>query len=208
MALKENYKDDILDTSQNVKRKYQMENNGDGTVSFTDVTEYTQQGDSFGASDMNATNGKVNALETDIDDINDNLTGKVTKFSGTDSGNTYVTVDGLAYDATNKKLGLKVNGADTVIPFSGKQPPNCVVYGQYKTSRDYTVDLTKYLVVTITNTYGGDGDYQRTDVYTIINSVITTVINGMYVSPSLSIVNGKLRVSDISEGITVAIASY
>jgi hypothetical protein len=74
MALKENYKDDILDTSQNVKRKYQMENNGDGTVSFTDVTEYTQQGDSFGASDMNATNGKVNTLESDIGEINDNLT--------------------------------------------------------------------------------------------------------------------------------------
>lgn len=42
---------------------------------------------------------------------------KVTKFSGTDSGNTYVTVDQLAYDQTNKTLGLKVNGADTVIPF-------------------------------------------------------------------------------------------
>lgn len=46
------------------------------------------------------------------------LTAKVTKFSGTDSSNTYVTIDQLAYDATNKKLGLKVNGADTVIPFS------------------------------------------------------------------------------------------
>ena len=42
---------------------------------------------------------------------------KVTKFSGTDSGNTYVTVDSLAYDQTNNALGLKVNGADTVIPF-------------------------------------------------------------------------------------------
>lgn len=46
------------------------------------------------------------------------LDTKVTKFSGTDSGNTYVTVDQLAYDQTNKTLGLKVNGADTVIPFS------------------------------------------------------------------------------------------
>ncbi len=30
----------------------------------------------------------------------------------------YAAVTGLAYDATNKKLGLKV-GADTVIPFKG-----------------------------------------------------------------------------------------
>jgi hypothetical protein len=66
MALKENYKDDILDTSQNVKRKYQMENNGDGTVSFTDVTKYTQQGDSFGASDMNAVNSEVNEVVNNL----------------------------------------------------------------------------------------------------------------------------------------------
>jgi hypothetical protein len=66
MALKENYKDDILDVSQNVKRKYQMENNGDGTVSFTDVTEYTQQGDSFGASDMNAVNSEVNEVVNNL----------------------------------------------------------------------------------------------------------------------------------------------
>ena len=62
MALKENYKDDILDTSQNVKRKYQMENNGDGTVSFTDVTEYTQQGDSFGSGAINPIAHAINGL--------------------------------------------------------------------------------------------------------------------------------------------------
>lgn len=39
------------------------------------------------------------------------------KVSNFTSGN-YKAVTGLAYDATNKKLGLKV-GADTVIPFSG-----------------------------------------------------------------------------------------
>lgn len=74
MALKENYKDDILDVSVNTKRKYRMTENADGTISLDDETVYTQEGDSFGASDMNATNGKVNALETDIGEINDNLT--------------------------------------------------------------------------------------------------------------------------------------
>lgn len=49
-----------------------------------------------------------------IGDINASLTEKVSGFSDT----TYSAVTGLAYDATNKKLGLKV-GADTVIPFSG-----------------------------------------------------------------------------------------
>lgn len=49
-----------------------------------------------------------------LGDINASLTEKVSGFSDT----TYSAVTGLAYDATNKKLGLKV-GADTVIPFSG-----------------------------------------------------------------------------------------
>lgn len=58
--LKTNYKDDVLDTSKNEKRKYRMIQNEDGTVSFEDVTEYTQQGDAFGAADINATNAKIN----------------------------------------------------------------------------------------------------------------------------------------------------
>lgn len=66
--LKTDYKDDVLDTTQNTRRKYQMINNGDGTVSFEDVTEYLQQGDSFGADDINDTNEEVNI-------INDNLSG-------------------------------------------------------------------------------------------------------------------------------------
>lgn len=40
-------------------------------------------------------------------------TAAVKKFSDS----TYVTVDSIAYDETNEVLGLKVNGADTVIPF-------------------------------------------------------------------------------------------
>jgi len=65
--LKTDYKDDVLDTTQNTKRKYQMIDNGDGTVSFEDVTEYLQQGDNFGADDINDTNEEVNI-------INDKLT--------------------------------------------------------------------------------------------------------------------------------------
>lgn len=46
--------------------------------------------------------------------LNADLSDKVSGFTDT----TYDAVTGLAYDSTNKKLGLKV-GADTVIPFSG-----------------------------------------------------------------------------------------
>ena len=57
--LKTDYKDDILPESS-AKRKYNLETNSDGTVSFNDVTEYQQTGDTFGAADINKTNEMVN----------------------------------------------------------------------------------------------------------------------------------------------------
>ena len=62
MALKEDYLDDILDISVNEKRKYRMINNADGTISLEDVTEYSQNGDNFGASDVNAITTMLNKL--------------------------------------------------------------------------------------------------------------------------------------------------
>ena len=64
--LKTTYKDDLLDTSVNEKRKYNMIQNADGTVSFEDVTTYSQIGDSFGAVDINATNEKVNEVNSNL----------------------------------------------------------------------------------------------------------------------------------------------
>ena len=72
-----------------------------------------------------ALNGKQNITDNSLQTTNKTVAGAINevnsdatkKWSGTDSGNTYVTVDKLAYDPTNKRLGLKVNGADTVIPF-------------------------------------------------------------------------------------------
>lgn len=56
--LKTNYKDDVFAG----KRKYTQINNGDGTISFNDVTEYTQTGDSYGAAQINETNDVVNNI--------------------------------------------------------------------------------------------------------------------------------------------------
>lgn len=51
--LRTNFKDDILDMSENTQRKYRMVTNGDGTISLVDETVYLQNGDSFGAGDVN-----------------------------------------------------------------------------------------------------------------------------------------------------------
>ena len=58
-TLKTNYKDDVFSG----KRKYTQINNGDGTISFNDVTTYTQVGDSYGASEINEQNDTINNLQ-------------------------------------------------------------------------------------------------------------------------------------------------
>lgn len=62
-----NYHDDVLDTSVNTKRKFTMIDNGDGTYSFDDETVYTTVGSTYGASDINATNSKVNSLNAKME---------------------------------------------------------------------------------------------------------------------------------------------
>ena len=64
--LKTNYVDDVLDSEKNQLRKYQMIYNDDGTVSFVDVTTYSQVGDNFSAIDINSTNIKVNQNSSGI----------------------------------------------------------------------------------------------------------------------------------------------
>ena len=58
MALKTDYKDAMFDGA----RKYRIIQNPDGTSGISDETEYTQEGDKFGANDINATNTAINRL--------------------------------------------------------------------------------------------------------------------------------------------------
>lgn len=64
--LRTDYKDDVLDTSVNTQRKYQMIENEDETVSFVDVTEYLQEGDRFGAADVNVINEAISELNSGL----------------------------------------------------------------------------------------------------------------------------------------------
>lgn len=62
-----NYTDDILDVSVNTRRKFNMIQNQDGTVSFEDVTVYTTEGSNYGASNINASNREINKLNNKYD---------------------------------------------------------------------------------------------------------------------------------------------
>lgn len=55
------FKDDIL-ASSNTKRKYRQTANDDSTVSFEDVTNYSQEGSRFGAKEVNQTNTAINNI--------------------------------------------------------------------------------------------------------------------------------------------------
>lgn len=65
--LRTDYKDDVLNINTNERRKYRMINNADGTISFEDVTDYVQNGDSFGSNDVNAITERVNRSLTGAD---------------------------------------------------------------------------------------------------------------------------------------------
>ena len=75
MTLKDNYKDYISKTED---KKYSIRENGDGTHSITDVTEYTQVGDDFGAKDVNTITNAVNNLGSAIIFSTSNVTSGVT----------------------------------------------------------------------------------------------------------------------------------
>lgn len=64
MALRTNYKDFIADSEG---RLYRIVPVGDtGLSKITDATTYIQEGDRFGATDLNATNAQVNSLRINV----------------------------------------------------------------------------------------------------------------------------------------------
>lgn len=72
--LKTDYKDQLLDSLVNTKRVYNLVDT-DGNVvrenvSLEDVTVYSQNGDNFGAADINKTNEEVNQLNRKLTNEN------------------------------------------------------------------------------------------------------------------------------------------
>lgn len=66
----ENLRTDYTDVTYTGQKKYTQTNNDDGTVSFTDVTNYNNKDTSFfGAKDANAMNGAINTLMATYEDV-------------------------------------------------------------------------------------------------------------------------------------------
>lgn len=60
--LKTNFQDDIINTEVNDRRRYNLINNSDGTISLEDVTVYEQIGSNYGEKEINNANDTVNQL--------------------------------------------------------------------------------------------------------------------------------------------------
>lgn len=61
MALRTDFKDSVLKNTSG-KRQYKMTNNSNNTVSFTDVTEYSQEGSPYGAKEVNEEREAINSV--------------------------------------------------------------------------------------------------------------------------------------------------
>lgn len=125
MALRTNYKDDIFSGN----RKYSEIDNGDGTISFTDETQYDQVGDTFGATQINEIDTKINSHDTSISSINTSINSINSSISTANSNinalNNELTVSGTKFyfDHKNGNFGFNTSanrGADTFHPFSSK----------------------------------------------------------------------------------------
>lgn len=117
MALRTNYKDDVFSGN----RKYTQINNGDGTISFTDQTNYSQVGDSFGATQINEIDGKINSHDTSINSINSYIDNTMIPNITTLNNQLTCNTTSFYFDWKNGKWGWNSSpsrGADTFHPFS------------------------------------------------------------------------------------------
>lgn len=133
MALKTNYKEDVLAASS-TKRKYNMITNADGTVSFEDVTEYQQTGDNFGAGDINRTNTAVNGNAEKIVSNSEQIQKLQTHYQIL--GVAYTDMQTIGSSSADKKMKITPpEGTVQIVPFFIflKAEPNSTINGCYVT---------------------------------------------------------------------------
>lgn len=218
MALRTDYKDDILDISKNEKRKYNMITNSDGTVSFEDVTVYSQVGDTFGAADVNKITAALNNTEgsvrynseTDMIQIRDAEGNWHDWASG---GLQIFDVNEIALDDWIKEADSMLSSSSllSVNPFVGRTVGNNISYNQgakWTTRNAYELSGFKYARISYSGVnQGGDKTYSQangkskisiinaeTGVETVIKEIIS---NNSSFDDNVALVNlsGKYKIA-------------
>ena len=104
-----NFKDDIVDATVSNKRRYNLINNSDGTVSLDDVTTYKQVGDEFGKEQVNAINSTINQLIDNTKNIDNTPDGEKYVLYAERAGTAE-----LAENATNAVTARTAESSKTV----------------------------------------------------------------------------------------------
>lgn len=131
-----------------------MIQNDDGTVSFRDVTVYTQDGDIFSADDINATNRAVNAINLDNTEFQTGITRRMDAVEK----ETVSLIDGMV-------IRLPVSGWSSTAPYTqvvsipGLKVSNRPLYGLLLTGTlsDVTTDAQEVAWGYVDRIASGDG---------------------------------------------------
>lgn len=113
MSLRTDYVNAELNTKVNANTKYEMTENQDGSVSFTDVSVYSVTGDTFGAGDLNATNTEVNRVANEVSKLETQNTLSLAPGSWSSSAPYTQTVN-LARITSNDKPIISMGTPSTI----------------------------------------------------------------------------------------------
>lgn len=124
MALKTDFVDALFE-----QKKIRLNENGDGTVTPVDETEYTRQGDKFGAKEINATNEAVNGLSEDMVDLKKSVSDGKTQVAAAITAKRVPT----AATATFREMAANIG---KIVLGSGNAVPSDVLAGKTFTNND------------------------------------------------------------------------
>ena len=118
---------DYVDAVFSGIRKYAMTTNQDSTVSFTDQTTYTTEGDRFGAADINETNTAINKLARVV-------TMEINQYAWTQSGSVWYR-DWITTDFTTSDTPI----VSLYIPWNTPRETAKVMQKNYSYINDITI---------------------------------------------------------------------
>lgn len=161
IELKDNYQDDVLDSEKNQLRKYNMIHNDDGTVSFVDATVYSQNGDNFGAKDVNdivARIGEVSKAENIAYDGDKSVQGAIDEVSRT-LGYTVTSKNYLPYPYYNTTLQSQsmhfTDNGDGTVTIKGTATGDAIFQLRHRTNDYLTLKADTYTVTGVPKNSNG-----------------------------------------------------
>ena len=200
MALKEDYKDAVFAGL----RKYKMLDNGDGTVSPVDMTEYEAAGDKFGAKDVNAITKMVNCTGDAFDPGRDYEAGDYTIYDNTVWKFTTAHPAGEWDESHVEKTRILVEIAEQNKNFEAlteKIIAETVDFGVVQINSGSTAGLAipakdGYTIASATPYSNSGSESTQTNVITFVNAV-SGAKKAFYKNTSSSAISNRLMVDII-----------